>query len=93
MLKFTRNLSRITGAITDPAVLANLELEATPAGLGEAADRYLDAHGYDAGAKLHFAHAYRTSNTIDEFVTYLCSKGMPRAEAEWFFDYILHVNL
>jgi hypothetical protein len=88
VLKYTRSLAQITGVITDPATLADLDREATPAGLGRAADMYLDAHGYDAAAKLHLAHAYRSSSDVGEFIDYLCLRGMPYAEAEWFFHYI-----
>jgi hypothetical protein len=93
VLKYTRTLSQIIGVITDPAVLADLERQSTPAGLGVAADAYLDAHGYDASVKLHIAHAYRSSNDVDRFLTYLCSRGMAHAEAQWLFNYISSDNL
>jgi hypothetical protein len=88
VLKYMRSLSRITGTITDPAVLAQYDAESPPAGMGPAVNQYLDAHGYDAAAKLEISYAYRTFNDVDAFCDHLCQRGMSQAEASWLFGYI-----
>jgi hypothetical protein len=92
VLKYLRSLSRITGVITDPVVLAQHDAASVPAGLGSAANLYLDAHGYDATAKLEISHAYREFHDVDDFCGYLCQKGMSKAEASWLFGFIVFSN-
>ena len=41
-----------------------------------AVDRCLDAHGYDAGPRLHIMHAWREHPGKREFVIYACARGM-----------------
>jgi hypothetical protein len=40
-----------------------------PTGLGKGVDRYLDAHGYDAGSRLHIMHAWQ-EYYLQDFVAY-----------------------
>ena len=89
---YTCSLAWITGAITDANALAREKDEATLAGLGLAADQYLDAHGYNAAAKLSIVHAYRTCDDVDDFISYLCPKGMSESKVEWLYGYILFSN-
>lgn len=85
---YTRNLRQITGTITDRHVLQAHQQASAPAGLGAAADSYLQAHGYDSTAKLLIAHAYNSSNDVDDFIVEICGLGMAKSEAEWLFRYI-----
>lgn len=85
VLAYTRSLSRITGVITDPHVLAFVQAQSVPAGVSRTVDTYLDAHGYDAEAKLAICHAWDTYDDLDDFIQYLSLKGMASSEASWIF--------
>lgn len=56
-----------------------------PAGVSRTVDTYLDAHGYDAEAKLAVRHAWEAYDDLDEFIEYLSLKGMASSEASWIF--------
>jgi hypothetical protein len=45
-----------------------------PNGLGKGVDRYLDAHGYDAGSRLHIMHAWQ-EYYLQDFVAYFFFKS------------------
>jgi hypothetical protein len=63
-----------------------------PARISAAGDAYLNAHGYNANAKLHFAYAWRHSDTVDDFTDYLCQQHMAKAEAEWFWFFLRKIH-
>lgn len=88
LLKYTRSLRQITGSITSPQALQDQLNASRPVGVGAAADAYLEAHGYDAGAKLQIAHAYRTHFNDHGFINELCALGMAESEANWLFGHI-----
>jgi hypothetical protein len=58
-------------------------LEIAPSGLGDGVDQYFNAHGYDAGSRLHVMYAWRENSGIHDFIAYLSGKGMTKFEAEW----------
>ena len=72
-------MAGITGVVTQPGMESP---GIAPTGLGKGVDRYLDAHGYDAGSRLHIMHAWR-EYCLQDFVAYLCGKGMVKSEVEW----------
>jgi len=70
VIRYNRDLKGVTGVVTQP----EMESQGFPStGLGNGVDRYLDAHGYDAG----------------EFVIYVCARGMAMAEAKWLWQLLL----
>jgi len=69
--------------VTKQDVEFNDPVRMAPTGLGEVVDGYLDAHGYDAASRLHIMHAWRENNGVDDFMIYLCGKGMAMSEVEW----------
>ena len=83
------SLSKLEGVITDPIVLRHHNSQLLPSGLPPAGHYYMEAHGYDADAKLHVLHALNTYPDVDDFCNYLCRLGMARSEADWLFTYIL----
>jgi hypothetical protein len=85
-LQYIRNISGIQRVIWCEA---DVPENGPPSGLGDATDGYINAHGYNAEAKLHFSYAWRQSNTIEEFSKYLSDQGMTKAEAEWLWYFIM----
>jgi hypothetical protein len=86
VIRYNRDLKGVTGVVTQP------EMESQgfpPTGLGDGVDRYLDAHGYDAGSRLHIMHAWREHPGKREFVIYACARGMAMAEAKWLWQLLL----
>jgi hypothetical protein len=84
-LQYTRNLAGITGVVTQ----AGAEfLGMAPTGLGEGVDRYLDAHGYDSASRLYIMHARREFG-MQDFVSYLCGKGMVMSEVVWLWQLLV----
>jgi hypothetical protein len=65
------------------------EDEAPVASLGFIIDSYLESHGYTLSARRHIEHAYRTSETVQEFTQYLGKKGIARQEAHWYWTMII----
>jgi hypothetical protein len=87
VLRYVRGLVGITGVVTKSS--RDLYDEPTaPTGLGESVDVYLNAHGYDADAKLHIMYAWRENSGIADFVSYLCGKGMVVSEVKWLWRLI-----
>jgi hypothetical protein len=85
-LQYTRNLAGITGVILDPRMES---VGTAPTGLGEGVDKYLDAHGYDSSSRLHIMYAWRENCGIQDFITYVCERGMVKAEAKWLWQLII----
>jgi hypothetical protein len=94
VLRYTRSLVGITGVVTIPSIdYSDSFPEAmAPTGLGEAADAYLNAHGYDANSRLHIMYAARENSGLADFVAGLCGKGMPMSEAEWLWHLLSDNN-
>jgi len=94
VLRYTRNLVGITGVVTVPSMdySGPLPEMMAPTGLGEAVDAYLNAHGYDANSRLHVMHAWRENDGLADFISDMCGKGMPMAEAEWLWCLLFHNN-
>lgn len=88
VLKYIRDLQGVTRAITDRNSLLAHNTASRTAGLGNAADRYLESHGFTASAKMQISHAYRNNVDINGFISEVCSLGMSAAEAEWLFSII-----
>lgn len=86
IFRYTRNLAGITGVVRPPR---QESLGLPPSGLGEGVDSYLDAHGYDADSRLHIVHAWRELNGFQDFIVYLCGKGMVQSEAAWLWQLLL----
>ena len=59
-----------------------------PTGLGEEVDKYLDAHGYDS-SQLQIMYAWRENYGIQDFITYVCERGMVKSEAQWLWHHII----
>jgi len=91
ILQYTRSLSGLTGIITDESMLPQVAMLAST-GLGEAIDDYLKAHGYTDDAQRTIARAYKQSETQDEFVGFLCGRGMAKSEAQWLWRYVNTTN-
>lgn len=85
VLSYVQSLSRIAGVIINPFHYARTQEESVPTGISRAVDAYLDAHGYNAEAKLTIRFAWDSFDDVDEFVEYLCLKGMANIEANWIF--------
>lgn len=88
ILKYTRTVSNLTGAITSAQALTEYNASQRPARLGLAADVFLDAFGYDSTAKLQIANAYDNAYDVDDFVTELCNQGMAKSEASWLHGFV-----
>lgn len=88
LLRYNRTLRQITGTITSPRALQDQQDASRPVGIGAAADAYLEAHGYDAVAKLQIAHAYRSYFNAHGFINELCALGMAESETNWLYGYI-----
>lgn len=95
VIRYIRSLVGITGVVTTSSMdnIDPLPEAMAPTGLGEAADTYLNAHGYDANSRLHIMHAWRENghSGLADFVLDLCGKGMPMSEVEWLW-YLLSNN-
>lgn len=91
ILSYVRSLSRITGVITDPDAFARAQIESVPAGISHAVDVYLEAHSYDAEAKLTMHYAWETFDDIDDFIDFLGCKGVSKAEANWIYCLAMRV--
>lgn len=88
-MKRIRSLSHVTGGITDQEDLRVWAQTSSSAGLGAAVERFLNAWGFDATAKLGISSAYdKHKLDSDEFAADLCRRGMARDEALWLFDFI-----
>ena len=81
ILQYTRSLSGLTGIITDESMLPQVAI-----------DDYLKAHGYTDDAQRTIARAYKQSETQDEFVGFLCGRGMAKSEAQWLWRYVNMTN-
>jgi hypothetical protein len=86
-LHYTRTLAGITGVVTKPYV-GNAPTF-PPTGLGKGVDNYLDAHGYDSSSRLHIMYAWRENSGIQDFIAYVCEKGMVESEAQWLWQLII----
>jgi hypothetical protein len=82
------NLGSIVETLYKPpqTPLANTDDE-TPT-LSTIVDSYLTAHGYKFNLVFSIVFAFMDSATVEEFTDILCSKGMPKCEAEWIWGYI-----
>lgn len=86
--KHNRGLGGIISSISRAPALIH-ENDASIPTLGPAADRYLQAHGYNLSALLHISHAYEQSDSqVGRFLGYLTSRGMPWTEAEYLWELI-----
>jgi hypothetical protein len=85
LVRYTRNLSGIIGVVTT----ATEPVEIAPTGLGDDIDKYFNAHGYDAGSRLHVMHAWRNNHGVQDFIVYLCGKGVVKSEAEWLWNFLV----
>ncbi|KIK33060.1 hypothetical protein CY34DRAFT_18626 [Suillus luteus UH-Slu-Lm8-n1] len=56
--------------------------------LGIDAERYLHAHGYKASAVWSIIHAFKDAYGPDDFMAYVCPKGMPMLEAAYIYELI-----
>lgn len=57
--------------------------------LGDPADSYLRAHGYDLPSQLQVVHAYHTCDSVHEFVGKMSGFGMAEMESEWLWGVIV----
>lgn len=85
-LQYTRNLAGITDVVTKPGMES---VGLAPTGLGEEVDKYLDAHGYDSSSRLQIMYAWRENYGIQDFITYVCERGMVKSEAQWLWHHII----
>lgn len=56
--------------------------------LGDSAERYLQAHGYKVSAVWSIIHAFKDAFGPDDFMAYVCPKGMPVLEAAYIYELI-----
>ncbi|KAG6877059.1 hypothetical protein C0993_010603 [Termitomyces sp. T159_Od127] len=81
-----RSLSEILGTVQSP-ILPAVEYTVS---FGEVIDSYLRSHGYDQEAIVTLEQAWVSSQgQRSNFIRYVCFDGLPRAEAEWIWDYIV----
>ncbi|KAG0708174.1 hypothetical protein DFH29DRAFT_871091 [Suillus ampliporus] len=75
-------------AQTNTGNVCDLEDFPPPGILGIDADRYLHAHGYKASAVWSIIHAFKDAYGPDDFMAYVCPKGMPVLEAAYIYELI-----
>ena len=92
ILAHTCSLSCITGMITDCQHLKAVRKQSSPADVRKLGEYFLQSFGYGSEAKLAISNAYHLSQSADEFCDFLCPRGMPQAEAQWLFNYIVFSN-
>ncbi|KAG6895143.1 hypothetical protein C0993_010076 [Termitomyces sp. T159_Od127] len=81
-----RSLSEILDTVQSP-ILPAVEYTIS---FGEVIDSYLRSHGYNQEAIVTLEQAWVSSQgQRSNFIRYVCFDGLPRAEAEWIWDYIV----
>lgn len=87
ILSYTRELSGITGLLTDESRLPR-QSNSPSANIGAAAYDYLAAHGYSQDAQAAIENAYERFGSQEAFAAFLCGKGMAKSEADWLWRHI-----
>ncbi|KAG2089111.1 hypothetical protein BD769DRAFT_1680110 [Suillus cothurnatus] len=93
--RYVRSLTGIVGeeyGPLDPNIHDSKDYP--PCGLlGQAAEKYLDAHGYKGSAVFHILLGFKEAYSPLDFVNYICPRGIPQAEVVYIYELISGSNI